>query len=267
MTDPLSYIINRRAGQHGPVILMYHSVQPGNGIPEWPWAVSLPRLRSHLDFLSDQGWTTLTMANILGAPESCLERTVVLTFDDGYADNLVACEELHKRGMRATWFIVSGFIGQEPGWQADGRPRGRLLNSAELKSMHADDFEIGSHTVSHVRLTEMDETRTRAELVTSKAALEDILGNEVSSFAYPYGDWNEYCAHSVREAGYRGACTTRSGWALRDDDPFRLRRLAVFNTDTVGSLARKLYLGDNDGSWRRILRYARTRLATRLHGK
>jgi peptidoglycan/xylan/chitin deacetylase (PgdA/CDA1 family) len=242
---------------------MYHSVMPGNGSPNWPWAVSLQRFRRQLDFLAAEGWATPTMAELVAAPEKWAGRTAVITFDDGYVDNLVAWEGLQKRGMRATWFMVSGSVGREPGWPSDGRPAGRLLNATELRDMQASGMEIGSHTVNHIRLTEADNNQLRVELTDSKAALEDALGSEISSFAYPYGAWDTRCANAVREAGYRAACTTQTGWALRDGNPYQLRRLTVFNTDTTSSLARKLYFGSNDVSWHTLANHTLKRLRNR----
>lgn len=261
--DPLSRLIHRHAGQHGPVMLMYHSVSPRNGTPDWPWAVSIQRFRSQLDFLADEGWATPTMAELVAAPEKWAGRTAVITFDDGYVDNLVAWEELQKRGMRATWFMVSGSIAREPAWPDDGRPAGRLLNAAELRAIQATGMEIGSHTANHVRLTEADDNVLRGELSNSKEVLEDVLGSEISSFAYPYGAWDARSVNAVRAAGYRAACTTRTGWALRDGDACQLRRLTMFNTDTAGSLARKLYFGSNDVSWHTLANHALKRLRNR----
>ena len=173
-----------------------------------------------------------------------------------YVDNLAACEELQKRGMRATWFIVSGSIGQPPRWPEDGRPAGRLLNADELREMRENGMEVGSHTVSHTRMTGLDDMNLMRELAHSKATLEDLLGSPVDSFAYPYGDWDARCVEAVQQAGYSAACTTRTGWALRDNTPYQLRRLTVFNTDTTSSFARKLYFGSHDVRWRDIARYA-----------
>jgi peptidoglycan/xylan/chitin deacetylase (PgdA/CDA1 family) len=253
MIDPLSKSLHRSAGLHGPVMLMYHAVSPGKSRPDWPWAISMQRFRNQLDFLVSEGYATPTMAELIGAPASTWRgRTVVITFDDGYVNNLAASEELLKRGMRASWFIVSGSVGKTPEWPANGRPAGRLLNATELRELQQHGMDIGSHTVNHVRLTELGDLCLKQELANSKASLEDILGSTIKSFAYPYGAWDARCANAVREAGYTAACTTRTGWALRDGDPYRLRRLTVFNSDSVGRFARKLYLADNDASWRRI---------------
>ena len=258
--DPISRALHRQAGEHGPVMLMYHAVTPGKQTPGWPWAVSMQQFCDQLDFLVAEGYDTPTMSELVAPHRKWTGRTAVITFDDGYVDNLAACEALKKRGMHATWFVVAGSIGQPPRWPEDGRPGGRLLNATELRDMQAQGMEIGSHTVSHARLPELDDVRLMQELTESKATLEALLGNPVRSFAYPYGAWDARCATSAKLAGYTAACTTRTGWALRDNSAFQLRRLTVFNTDTLGSFARKLYFGSHDVRWRDIAAYALRRL-------
>ena len=261
--DPLSRHLHRNAGQHGPVMLMYHAVTPGKIRPAWPWAVSMQQFRDQLDFLVTEGYATPTMGELVAEPTKWMGRTAVITFDDGYLDNLAACGELQKRGMRATWFVVTGSIGELPKWPADGRPEGRLLNVAELLEMQACGMEIGSHTVNHIRLTDTDDATLVRELIESKTSLEDHLGKQITSFAYPYGAWNAHCAEAVKLAGYSAACTTHTGWALRDKNPFLLRRLTVFNSDTVNSLARKLAYGSNDVTWGAIARFGTQRIRNR----
>lgn len=267
LIDPLSKLLHTGAGQHGPVMLMYHSVTSGAETPVWPWAVSRKLFCEQLDFLAAEGYATPTMAELVTAPsENWKGRTAVITFDDGYIDNLAACDELQRRGMRATWFMVSGSLGKEPTWPVDGRPDGRLLGASELRRMQTAGMEIGSHTVNHAHLTQADDAALRAELVDSKIALENALGTEVGSFAYPYGEWDERCEAAVREAGYTRACTTRTGWTLNDNNVYRLRRLTVFNTDTVSSLARKLVFASHDVSWPDLVGYWKRQLVSRLVG-
>lgn len=258
--DPLSRRLHRTAGQHGPIMLMYHAVTPGERRPAWQWAVSMQQFRDQLDFLAAEGYATPTMGELVAEPQKWTGRTAVITFDDGYVDNLAACDELKKRGMRATWFVVTGSIGESPSWPADGRPQGRLLNADELRAMQASGMEIGSHTVNHVRLTETDDVQLASELAQSRATLEDLLGGPVASFAYPYGAWDTRCADAVKQAGYAAACITRTGWALRENNPYLLRRLTIFNIDTVSTLARKLYFGSNAVRWRDLAGYALRRL-------
>lgn len=252
--DPLSCLIHQRAHQRGPVILMYHAVTPGRGRPSWPWAVSMRNFCDQLTFLAAEGYATPTMQELIAAPEKWGGRTAIITFDDGYADNLAAAEALHARSMRASWFIVTGSIGQPPRWQEHGHPAGRLLDASELRQMHAAGMEIGSHTVSHARLPTLSEARLHQELSHSKATLEDVLGAPVTSAAYPYGAWDARCADAMRTAGYAAACTTRSGWAVRDKNPYTLRRLTVFNTDSLGVFVRKLSYAANAVDWGSLTR-------------
>lgn len=256
----LSRAIHRKAGQHGPVILMYHAISSGKARPYWPWAVTMRQFCDQLDFLASEGYVTPSLGELVSPGKGWPGRTAVITFDDGYLDNLAACEALQKRGMRATWFVVSGSVGREPAWPADGRPASRLLNADELRGMRESGMEIGSHTVNHIRLTGADDAHLIQEVAHSKADLENMIGHRVDSFAYPYGAWDARCANAVREAGYAAACTTRTGWALRDNNPYLLRRLTVLNDDTVSTLARKLVFGSHDVSWRDLAGYALRRL-------
>ncbi len=267
MINPLLRYFHRNVAQHRPVILMYHSVQLDNQQPNWPWAVSMRRFRSQIDFLAAEGWVTTTVCDLAAKPNHWKERTVVITFDDGFVDNLDACEELERRGMLATLFIVSGSIGRKPAWPDwpdPGRPDVCLLNGAQLRTLRDAGMEIGSHSVSHTHLTDADDHRLHTELKNSKLTLEENLEDELSSFAYPYGELDERCIAAVQQAGYDAACTTRPGWALRDNDSYSLRRLTVFNTDTVSTLARKLCFGSNDASWGQVWRYTAKRLTARI---
>lgn len=263
MIDPVSSILHDRAGHHGPVVLMYHSVVPGKGSPAWPWAVSMERFRSQLDFLRDHGWRTVTLQNLVKGSTTNSPRTIVITFDDGYADNFLAYEELVRRDMVASWFVVTGSIGNMPKWRDQGQPNETVLNVDQLKIMGQTGMEIGSHTASHLRLPKLDDQSLAAELNYSKTTLEDLLGHEISGFAYPYGAWDARCAQAVRQAGYRYACTTQSGWALRDN-VYQIRRLTVYNRDTTSMLARKLYFGNNEAPWHMAAQHLTRRLWSRI---
>ncbi len=245
---------------------MYHSVAPEPGRPRWPWAVSRRMFEAQLDFLKAEGWHCVTLADLAGGHAVPAARTVAITFDDGYADNFPAFSALAARGMRASWFIVSGSVGQAPRWSDPDMPSLRLLDAAQLREMHAAGMEIGSHTVSHARLPQLDDAALGEELAASKARIEDILGAPVAGLAYPYGLHDARCAAAARAAGYRHACTTQSGWALLDKDAYLVRRLTVYNTDTASTLARKLAYAANDIAWPRLAGMHASQLLRRLSG-
>lgn len=249
-----------------PVVLMYHGVRPGNAMPQWKWAVALDRFRDQIRLLQDTGWTTATVRD-LAAGTANAPGTVALTFDDGYADNLDAVEALTQRGMRATWFVVTGAIGRHPTWSTDAPYGERLLDRAELRTMHAAGMEIGSHARQHRRLADMATSEVREELVVSRETLRSLLDVEVSSLAYPYGSLSDAVVGEARAAGYRAGCTTRSGRIQPGDDPLRMRRVTIYAGDDLAAFARKLALGDSDVGWRRMARYYTERLLARVPGR
>lgn len=256
MFGPVTRRLLRDAGRHGPVALMYHSVQVGE--PDWRWAVSQRRFRAHLDVLLEAGWSTVPFS-ALGGGQALPARSVAITFDDGYLDNLAAVEALTERRMTATWFVVSGEIGGRARWLRGARASMPLLSALDLQTMCAAGMEIGSHTRSHECLPSLDEYALADEVAGSRRELEDLLGCEVTSFAYPYGAHDPASVQAVAQAGYRAACTTRSGWALRQKDPLRINRLTMYADDGEASLARKLALGSNDGDWLAVARYGLSR--------
>ncbi len=262
MIDPVSTYLQRNAGSHGPLVLMYHSVSTGAATPDWKWAVSQRQFVNQLDFLCDQGWNTPCLQEVeLGGRAA---REVVITFDDGYADNHWAMEQLARRGMRATWFIVSRDIGSTSGWIDPGVPRHRMLDAGQLQEMQAAGMEIGAHSHRHVRLTQLSAEALAEEVRMPRQILTELLGTEIGSFAYPYGVHDQQTVAAVAEAGYRKACITRPGWIGSDQDPYRIRRVSVFATDRLGSFARKLSFADNDVSWKRMLQYTTARVRDRL---
>lgn len=251
--------LHDRQPPHGPVILMYHSVQQRHR-PDWPYAVSLAAFERQLDFLLEAGYATPTISELVAHPERFAGRVAAITFDDGYVDNLAAWQCLSERGMKATWYVTAGYVGQVPPWDEPGQPRDRLLSAGELRRMAESGMEIGSHTVTHPALPTLDVASAEREVTASRHMLQDLLGRPVESFAYPFGQWDALSEDLVKEAGYRSACLTRTGWGLRDGDPFRLRRLTIYNQDDLGRFARKLAWASHDVGWPQLARRAFQRL-------
>ncbi|WJW74442.1 polysaccharide deacetylase family protein [Thiohalobacter sp. IOR34] len=264
--DPLSRRLLANAGHQGPLVLMYHAISPGSATPASRWCVTYRRFLEQLDILADLGWQSVC-ARDLAKPDPPGPRTLVITFDDGYEDNLPAFELLEKRGLRASWFVLSDCLGGradwEPGWQS-GRP---LLDAGQLREMAAAGMEIASHGRRHAHLPALPDGNLHSELVESRTRLAELLDRPVDSFAYPYGEYDERVRQAVAEAGYRVACTTRSGHALLDGDPLQVRRLTIEAGDDAARFARKLAFAANEVGARRVGRYLVGRLAARLGRK
>lgn len=124
---------------------------------------------------------------------------VVITFDDGYADNYTAVFPLLKKyNMKATIFLITDMIG------TDGH-----LTKEQIEEMQESGLvHFGSHTVSHTRLDMLTEYQIRQELLTSKEIIEGITGKEVTALAYPNGVYTEKIEQLAIAVGYRYAYTT-----------------------------------------------------------
>lgn len=168
---------------------------------------------------------------------------VAITFDDGYRDNLInAAPILRQLELPAVVFMVIGRMGEALAGDPDP-DSGRLMDLDELREIAAQGIQIGGHTVSHPRLSELGEAGQRREIVGCKAALEDALGRPVTAFAYPYGSRADYTTDSVRivrEAGFHLAVSNRYGHNTPVLNRFALRRVWIDATDDLATFKAKV---------------------------
>lgn len=202
-------------------ILMYHYVRYVDASADpmgYSLSVTPENLGAQLDLIAQRGYTTVrmdTLARCIAAQQQCPAHAIALTFDDGYADAFSqALPALQARGMVATFYIVSGFVGQ-PGY----------MSWDEVRALHAAGMEIGSHTVTHSDLTTLDSDQVRAELTESRDAIAAAIGAPVASFCYPGGRFDGNVAALAQEAGYLSATTTLPD--LPESDLMRLPRMRV----------------------------------------
>ena len=94
----------------------------------------------------------------------------------------------------------------------------------QIKELDAIGVEIGSHSLTHRHLPALDDINLKQELSVSKQVLEDKLGKAVTSFAYPYGEYNQRVIKAVIDSGYTCAFTTRHIYASTVDDVFQIPR-------------------------------------------
>lgn len=106
------------------------------------------------------------------------------------------------------------------------------VSSHELRrAASAANVEIGAHSVSHPSLPALPPEGQLKEAAGSKRELEGIIGRPVTSFAYPFGDYDATTVAVVRDAGFERACTANRGVVGRGTDPFAIPRLAVGDWD------------------------------------
>jgi peptidoglycan/xylan/chitin deacetylase (PgdA/CDA1 family) len=287
------------------LILLYHRIADEEVDP-WSLCVSPANFAEHLELLRQQ-FNPISLLQLVNAIRegNIQQRSVVVTFDDGYADNFYCAKPLlEKYGVAATFFVTSGYLGKHRGFWWDElahavlssrslppvlrlhignrvlewrfeQPSERdacyhavykLLRSApaEHRYLILDDIfgslcslpdtahcrpmteqelvsaarspliEIGAHTVTHPVLSQLDAPRQWLEITQSKAALEKLIGQQVRTFAYPYGTadaFSEETKQLIRESGFDAASVAFGGGVHEDSDQFELPRLTIKDMD------------------------------------
>ena len=210
-------------------ILTYHSLDDSGAVT----SVAPGDFDQHMRILAERGFTGVTLSALLDfwdGQGTLPPRPVVITFDDGFANVLEhAAPRLSDLGFGATIFVVSGRCGQTNDWSDQGpdAPRLPLLSWSELGQMAAAGFEFGAHSVTHRPLTKIPQSEAAREIVESKAAIEDRLGQAVQTFAYPFGLFNRHVCDVV-SAHFRAACSARLGKAQPTQNRHLLPRLDVY---------------------------------------
>lgn len=237
-----SAVLLRRHPKFIPV-LMYHQVLKEDPGPQ-PHRIFVTEknFENHLRFFKKRGLRSLTfktLEDFLSGQKAWSDfpkKPIILTFDDGYRNNLeLASPLLKKYDFRAVIFLLSDLGRTTNSWDEGSQ---ELLSKEDRKQVFGS-FEIGSHGRSHKKITEMTPQEKWQELTESKKNLELELKQEIISFAFTYGLKSEGDSKLVQQAGYLYALNTDSGGRHLGEDPFDIFRISIFPEESIFSLWKK----------------------------
>ncbi len=235
--------------------LCYHSIAPTG-----PKFLTIPReqFEGHLSVFAERGLRSggldALQAIAAGQPSP---PTVFITFDDGFVDNYeTVLPILRERGLRAFVFVLPPLVdsGGPLAWPevlADSKrypDSMRSVNWSMLGEMREEAFEVGSHTLSHGHLPQLDPETLRHELWESRARVKEALGS-CDTLAYPFGEWSPTVATAAADCGYRFAFTLPTTRGQREATPLSIPRVNVDYRDEGGRLSSKL---SRVGRWVRL---------------
>lgn len=128
--------------------------------------------------------------------------------------------------------------------QSENLPVSLMMSDAQVVELHKGGIEIGGHTHSHPILSSLNETDALSEIEVGKKYLEKLLGETVSSFAYPNGrpsqDFLPTHRNMVTELGFSMAVTTEPGVASNKTDVFMIPRFTPWDKTPTKFMARLL---------------------------
>lgn len=234
-------------------ILMYHSIGRHAAPAFSRFTLHPSDFREQLCWLAEHGYRTMTVMELAESwkiGESVPEKTVVLTFDDGFSDFYhEALPVLQDYGYTATLFVATGFVGGTSGWLGScGEGNRPMLTWPALREIASLGIEIGAHTHTHPELDRLPHERVENELDESRAALEDALGAAVKGFAYPFGYWSTSVRAAVADAGFEVAVQVGELACSSLDDILTLPRITVNSVTTVSEMAKAVASRSNVAS-------------------
>ena len=230
------------------VVLCYHSIHP----TKWFRSATPDLFSEQLAWLRDRCHIVpLDAVAAAFDPVTFQRPRVAITFDDGYLDNYeYALPLLSDYHIPATFFLTTGLLDKDRTvlhrfqlQRRTGYDGIKPLEWRHARDMMRQGMSIGAHTCTHPNLAQLDRAQASEELSRSKAILEDRLGCEIDSMAYPYGKPNRaFTRETVEiaaECGYRVAVSVLFRGVRLSDDPLKLPRFFV-QMDNVECLSHKI---------------------------
>ena len=228
-------------------VLMYHKIPNTEINSRHKIFVTKNCFERHLRFFKKRGLTTLSfneLAEFKSGKKSFDEfpaKPLLLTFDDGYLDNLeFAAPLLKKYGFNAQIFLLADASIKSNNWDSDtGETPHEIVAGNARQAWLESPFKIGSHGYSHQKITAMNPTEALTELRESKNALENEFKIKVPVYAFTYGITGENSAELAEKAGYDYAVNTDSGGLLLEEAPYSIFRVNIFPDESTWSLFKK----------------------------
>lgn len=229
------YVCRSARPKRALTILTYHSITDRIHPDE---TVAPGEFERQLQYLIKNNSKVISLEEAVKHFQSDFEKisgSVVLTFDDGFADNYYnAFPLLKKYNLPATIFLVSDFIDST---------KGDYLSTSQILEMKDHNISFASHTISHRILAGLSNEEAVSEIRDSKDILGKKLGRQMDFFAYPIGtraDFNDDTKEIVKSSGYKCACSNIYGMNYENSDMYELKRIGVETTDSFFMFRKKL---------------------------
>lgn len=245
--------MNNSAESRNIKVLMYHRIveneQEGIGDIN---AVRKEDFRLQLQMLERFNFTPITFEDYQLYLEDKLtlpKKPIILTFDDGYRDTYeVALPLLQRFDMQGVIYVLGDRDISYAYWnEKEGKQP--LMTDQQVKEVRSEGFEIGAHTLTHPRLNDLSKDEIEEEIIGSKISIENLLGEKIISFSYPYGILEEHSHSIAASSSFKFACGVFSGPPRFGEDWFNIHRLAVNQNTSLAQFLAKVLLPYEYAIW------------------
>jgi peptidoglycan/xylan/chitin deacetylase (PgdA/CDA1 family) len=222
---PAPIVAGPTGGNHvfAPILLYHHP--PAN-------------LEEQFAHLVEHGYVSVSLkqvADAMNGGTGLPDKPIVITFDDGFADQMPVLDLLKKYNLKAVFYIINGGQGSNFHIGANKKandPEGGdgYLSWDQIRTLDTSGYaEIAAHTTDHLDLARQSPEVQRFEIVEGKRYLEEKLGHMVTNFCYPYGAFNASAIQIIKDAGFASATTTLPGTDQSVATAYTMRRIRDAN--------------------------------------
>lgn len=200
---------------------MIRDIKPTDSIINKQRMITPPDLfEKEIKYLHDNGFNFMTADQLVEAMqkgEKLPRKSVIITLDDGHREQYYnALPILKKYGATSTFYIYTDVVEKK---------YPVAMTWDQIKEVRDSGMAIGSHSLTHPNLNKIkDYSKLLKEMTDSKKILEDKVGIKITSFAYPYGIYNDNAIKAVKEAGYTSAVIDTGGTIQYINKPLELKR-------------------------------------------
>jgi peptidoglycan/xylan/chitin deacetylase (PgdA/CDA1 family) len=219
--------VNANVTQASVAVLTYHSISRATTSSFAPYTVDPALFDEHVEALQKCGIDVIPFSEVPIALSGG-RQAVAISIDDGLADAAEnAAPALLRHGLPATLFVPSGYVGGSSRWMPGEDQTRPMLTWDQVADLARAGFEIGSHGRLHLAADVNPSQLVEEDARASRIELEDRIGHDVRSFAYPFGYHAPTAREAVRAAGFAQACAVGDLPARAGDDRWALPRLQV----------------------------------------
>jgi peptidoglycan/xylan/chitin deacetylase (PgdA/CDA1 family) len=211
-------------------ILMYHSISDGNN----PLSVPIKNFEKQMKFMSHNGYKSINLKDLSNLNRN--DKFFIITFDDGYEDVFVnALPILNKYNFTATCFFVSKYLGKHNIWDENKSNyiKLNLMNKEQVYEWHKNGMEVGSHSLDHKNLKDLDYNDKYSQITEPKKTFHELFSIDIKTFSYPFGGVDAQTVEIVRNNYSYAVTTNRSRFTFNKFDNYKLPRVPINKTDSI----------------------------------